>query len=154
MLKYTNFLAPHGDKTMLLRKLKDTARIVSRRELSVNWKQVLVSELIADKAESKKFFYRWISEISKCTGLKLVPDHYCFVLHYGAGDVLPHIDRVSSTCFLAPIVSSPTIMFLEKYRKLAFSDSKLIRFNDSNEHGVTNPHRATFVVMSISRDLH
>lgn len=154
MLKYAKFVAPRGDKAMLLRKLKDTSRIVGRQELSMNWSQVLVSDLIDDKEESKKFYERWIAAISKCTGRKLVPGHYSFVLHYGAGEVPSHVDRMSATCFLAPIMSTPTVMFHEEHIKVAFSKAKLIRFNDSNTHSVSNPHCAAFAVMSITRDLH
>lgn len=152
MLNYKNFVAPRGDKAMLLRRLKDSSRLVGLHEKYISWRQVEVAELIGDAVEAQKFFERWTTAISKGTGRKLVPGHYSFIMHYGCGNVPSHTDRMSASCYLVPLLCTPTVTFQEEYRQVAFAKTKLIRFNDSNTHSVRNPHSAAFAVMSITRD--
>lgn len=154
MRNYKNFVRPHGD----LKKIKDALhqyfvnRGVNKELLYGGWRQYVFTDLFSE-SEEKEIRERWVRAISKVVGIDFKPEEFSFVLHTGRDSVDTHTDGLAKTSFLVPLRVSPTIKFYEDWSSILLHKAQLLRFNDSNSHGLDNPHLGEFEILSISRDL-
>jgi hypothetical protein len=152
MRTYQKFVRPHGDRALLLSRLKHPERLVEPYPSDAEWTQTLVNDLLT-VPEHLAFRERWVRAISAAVGANFNPKHFSFVLHYGQGSVHSHADSMAKTSFLVPLVCTKSLVFFEEYQRAPLAKQSLVRFNDHNDHGIDNPNCASFLVMSISRDL-
>lgn len=154
MRNYKNFVRPHGDVAKIREALDRyfINRGIDKKKLYGNWKQYLFTDLFGD-SEEQKIRERWVRAISAAVGVAFKPEEFSFVLHTGRETVDSHTDGLAKTSFLVPLKVSPTLKFYEDWSSILMQKVQLLRFNDSNTHGLDNPYMGEFAILSISRDL-
>lgn len=116
------------------------------------WRQTLLSDLL-EKTEAQALLASLLGRISVVTGQSFKPDEFSCVLHWGSAEEVPrHRDSLAKTCFLIPLQCPRTLAFYEGYQRCAVWGKKLIRFNDFEDHGLSNPFRGHFYLLTLSRD--
>lgn len=152
---YRNFSAPRGLKSALLVALKThQRRYLDEGEPCYlpDWGQALVSTLLPRDAH-QRLRAKLIERVAKVTGMKLHPEEFSLVVHYGCGPVQAHSDSMSRCCFLLPLRVAKTLEFFVEHSRCSLRDTPLVRFNDYNLHGLRNEWMTHFVILSITRDL-
>ncbi len=150
MRHYARFSLPRGVKSRLRSALSDS--VDGEGCAHAQWRQTLLSDLLA-KTEAQALLCALLERISAATGQLFRPAEFSSVLHWGSAEEVPrHRDSLAKTCFLIPLQSTKTLTFYEGYERCAVQGKKLIRFNDFEDHGLSNPYRGHFHLLTLSRD--
>lgn len=152
---YRKFSAPRGLKTTLLTALKAYQRkyLDEGEPLYVpDWGQALVSDLLPQEAH-QQLRAKLVAKVADVTGMKLPPEEFSLVVHYGCGPVRHHADSMSKSCFLLPLRAAKTLEFFVEHECCKLHEVPLVRFNDYDYHGLQNEWMTHFVILSVTRDL-
>ncbi len=156
MRTYTPFKLPRGLKARLVQALNDwTQRHHGEpwNKVDACWHQSLVCELLPAE-EYQQLRDILVQRLSQATGTPFNPEHFSTVLHWGYGEVPPHRDDMAKTCFLVPLVASPTLTFYVEYQgKVRLRQVPVVRFNDYDRHGIDNPFAGRYLLLTLTRDL-
>lgn len=150
MRHYAKFELPRGLRSKLLTALQHSPTYVPLSH--VGWRQSLLTDLLGPQtanATTKTL----LACISKAVGQPFKVEDFSAVLHWGSGEEVPrHTDNLARTCFLVPLRSAKTLEFQENWERCRLQGKSLIRFSDFEDHGLDNPNRSHFCLLTLSRD--
>lgn len=151
MRHYDKFKLPHGLKRVLLESFEKAAPYLSWR--SEDWRQRALDDMhlpAEGKYAEKAIREALVKAVNDATGLSIKAASASIVVHSSRYDIPCHTDRMARTCFLVPLACTPTMRFYEDFENRPLAGAKLLRFNDHNEHGVSNPYGGRMVLLSLS----
>lgn len=150
MRHYAGFRLPRGTKSQLLSAL--AASRYARPLAEAQWRQSLLSDLLGSDA-ARALTQRLLDRVALVVGQPFREADFSAVLHWGSAEEVPrHADSMAKTCFLIPLRSSKTLEFFENWSSCPLQGKRLVRFNDFEDHGLRNPNRGHFYLLTLSRD--
>lgn len=150
MRHFERFRLPHGTKTRLLTALAHYPWRVPLAQ--AEWRQTLLSDLLGEQA-AHATMTAVLQRAAQVLGQPWRAQEFSGVLHWGSAQEVPrHADNLAKTCFLIPLRSTKTLAFFEGDQQCLLANKRLIRFNDFEDHGLSNPQRGHFCLLTLSRD--
>ncbi len=150
MRHYASFKLPRGTKSLLIQALERSEYATPLAQ--AQWRQFLLPELLG-RDVAHRLTTSLLERISEAVGTPFRAEEFSSVLHWGSAEEVPrHADQLAKTCFLIPLRSSKTLEFFEGYERCRLQGKRLVRFNDFEDHGLSNPNRGHFVLLTLSRD--
>ncbi len=152
MRHYQTFRLPLGLRPLLLKAL---ARFPG--QYRAEWRQVTLREM-SERSEVElnhgAIRESLLHAIRSTTGLALKKDVFSVVLHESHQGIPAHTDGMARSCFLVPLVCTPTQFFHEDRERRPLAGLRLLRFNDHLPHGVDNPFRGRMVLLTLAMEGH
>ncbi len=150
MRHYAGFRLPRGAKGQLLAALAAYPDALPLAD--AHWRQALLTELLGPSA-AREWVRRVLARVERAVGQAFDAGEFSAVLHWGSGEEVPrHADNMARTCFLIPLRASKTLEVFENWSVAPLAGKRLIRFSDFEDHGLRNPHRGHFSLLTLSRD--